>query len=406
MQLHKSMRGGRFTTALLGDLPRELAFSVPEYRERASSVTKGMSESGIDALLVTYPPNVLYLSGFQTFSNYGGECLILPLEGEPTLVVHPPELGGALLHSWIEDQACYPPESSRESYLATVLRDKKLSDVRIGVEKSTQGVPAQFLVHLRTELPKAALVDGSGLVEVVKTIKSSAEIEHIRTAARMTNAGIAAAIDAAREEASDNDLAAAASQAMIAAGSEYMCLSPIVTSGRRSGILHSTHKRNRLCHGDVVLLEMGACVQRYTAPTMRTISIGEPPAEARKMADACIQALNNVLKTIRPGIAADAVAQAGWQGMREAGKDYVFHGNFGYAVGAGFPPTWGDGTVAIESGVETILQPGMVFHHPVALRRLGQYGVAFSETTVVTDAGCEVLTSSPRELVVKTESPR
>ena len=105
MQLHKCMGGGRFTPALLGDMPRELAFSVAEYRERVSSVKRGMGESGIDILLVTYPPNVLYLSGFQTFSNYGGECVILPLEGEPTLVVHPPELGGALLHSWIEDHA-------------------------------------------------------------------------------------------------------------------------------------------------------------------------------------------------------------------------------------------------------------------------------------------------------------
>ena len=360
-----------------------------------------MGESGIDILLVTYPPNVLYLSGFQTFSNYGGECLILPLEGEPTLVVHPPELGGALLNSWIEDHACYPPESSRGSYLATILHERKLSDARIGAEKKTQGVPAQYWDHLRTELPKARLVDGSGLVEAVKTIKSSAEIEHVRAAARMTSAGVEAAIGAAHEGATDNDLAAAASQAMIAAGSEYMCLSPIVTSGCRSGILHSTHKRNRLCRGDVALLEMGACVQRYTAPTMRTVSIGEPPTEARKMAEACLQALHNVLNTIRPGIAADAVAQAGWEGLKEAGEEYVFHGNFGYAVGAGFPPTWGDGTVAIESGVVTILQPGMVFHHPVALRRLGQYGVAFSETTVVTETGCEVLTDSPRELVVK-----
>ena len=401
MQLHKSMGGGRFTPALLGDMPRELAFSVSEYRERVSSVKRGMGESEIDILLVTYPPNVLYLSGFQTFSNYGGECLILPLEGEPTLVVHPPELGGALLNSWIEDHACYPPESSRGSYLATILHERKLSDARIGAEKKTQGVPAQYWDHLRTELPKARLVDGSGLVEAVKTIKSSAEIEHVRAAARMTSAGVEAAIGAAHEGATDNDLAAAASQAMIAAGSEYMCLSPIVTSGCRSGILHSTHKRNRLCRGDVALLEMGACVQRYTAPTMRTVSIGEPPTEARKMAEACLQALHNVLNTIRPGIAADAVAQAGWEGLKEAGEEYVFHGNFGYAVGAGFPPTWGDGTVAIESGVVTILQPGMVFHHPVALRRLGQYGVAFSETTVVTETGCEVLTDSPRELVVK-----
>ena len=129
---------------------------------------------------------------------------------------------------------------------------------------------------------------------------------------------MAAAIDAAREGATDNDMAAAASEALIAAGSEYMCLSPVVTSGRRSGILHSTHKRNRLETGDVSA-EMGGCIHRYTAPTMRTVFIGEPPAEARRMAEACLTALDNILNTIRAGITADEVAQAGWEGMSLAG---------------------------------------------------------------------------------------
>ena len=95
----------------------------------------------------------------------------------------------------------------------------------------------------------------------------------------------------------------------------------------------------------------------------------------------------NVLSTIRPETAADEVARAGWAGIADAGEDFVFHGNFGYAVGASFPPTWAD---------------GMVFHHPEALRRMGRYGVAVSETSVVTDSGCEVLTTGvERELFVK-----
>ncbi|MDE2715417.1 MAG: Xaa-Pro peptidase family protein, partial [Chloroflexota bacterium] len=250
-------------------------------------------------------------------------------------------------------------------------------------------------------LPKAQFVDGSGIVEAVKTVKSPREIEHIRSAARTTAAGMAAAIDVAREGATDNDVAAAASEALIAADSEYMCLSPVVTSGRRSGILHSTHKRNRLETGDVVLLEMGGCIHRYSAPTMRTVFIGEPPAEARRMAEACLTTLGNILSAIRAGVTTNEVAQVGWESILTAGDGFVFHGNFGYAVGAGFPPTWADDTGAIMSGIDTVLRPGMVFHHPVALRRMGRYGTAFSETTVVTENGCEVLTNSPREIVIR-----
>ena len=401
MKVHSTISGGLATLDILDGLPQEPAFPVEKYQSRLTAVRRGMRERGIDVLLVQHPTNVLYMTGYQTFSPNFGECMVVPLEDDPTLLVPSPELGGALVHTWLDDRRGYVPDRSNAEYIADTLRDKKLDGAQVGVEKASNGVPAGTYDGLVAALPKATFVDGSGIVEAVKSVKSPREIEHIRAAAKTTDAGMAAAIDAAREGATDNDVAAAASEAIVAAGSEYMCLSPVVTSGRRSGILHSTHKRNRLQNGDVVLLEMGGCIHRYSAPTMRTVFIGEPPAEARRMAEACLTALENVLNTIRAGVTADEVAQAGWEGMNMAGDGFVFHGNFGYAVGAGFPPTWADDTAAIMSGIDTVLRPGMVFHHPVALRRMGRYGTAFSETTVVTENGCEVLTSSPREIVVR-----
>lgn len=401
MRVHSTISGGHATLDMLDGLPQELAFPVEEYETRLAAVREGMREQDMDVLLVQHPPNVLYLTGYQTFSPNFGECVVVPLEGDPTLLVLSPELGGALVHTWLDDRRGYPPDLSRERYIADTLRDKGLDGGKVGVEKDSHGLPAGTYEGLVAALPNAQFIDGSGIVEAVKTVKSPREIEHIRAAAKTTKVGMAAAIDAAREGATDNHMAAAASEALTAAGSEYMCLSPVVTSGRRSGILHSTHKRNRLEKGDVVLLEMGGCIHRYSAPTMRTVFIGEPPAEARRMAEACLTALGNILSTIRAGVTADEVAQAGWEGMALAGDGFVFHGNFGYAIGAGFPPTWADDTGAIMSGIDTVLRPGMVFHHPVALRRMGRYGTAFSETTVVTENGCEVLTSSPREIVVR-----
>ena len=401
MKVHSTISGGLATLDMLDGLPQEPAFPVEEYQSRLTAVRQGMRERDIEVLLVQHPTNVLYMTGYQTFSPNFGECVVVPQEGDPTLLVPAPELGGALVHTWLDDRRGYPPDRSNAQYIADTLRDSGLEGAQVGVEKASNGLPAAMYDGLVAALPKARFIDGSGIVEAVKTVKSPREIEHIRAAAKTTDAGMAAAIEAARVGATDNDLAAAASQAIVAAGSEYMCLSPVVTSGRRSGILHSTHKRNRLQTGDVVLLEMGGCIHRYTAPTMRTVFIGEPPAEARRMAEACLTALGNVLDTMRAGITSDEVAQAGWEGMNLAGDDFVFHGNFGYAVGAGFPPTWADDTAAIMSGIDTVLRPGMVFHHPVALRRMGRYGTAFSATTVVTEDGCEVLTSSPREIVIR-----
>ena len=401
MKVHSTISGGHATLDMLDGLPQEPAFPVEEYQTRLAAVREGMRERDIDVLLVQHPSNVLYLTGYQTFSPNFGECVVVPMEGDPAVLVPSPELGGALVHTWLDDRRGYAPDRSNAQYIADTLCDKKLDGAKVGVEKGSHGVPAGTYEGLVAALPKARFIDGSGIVEAVKTVKSPREIAHIRAAAQTTEAGMAAAIDAAREGATDNDVAAAASEALVAAGSEYMCLSPVVTSGRRSGILHSTHKRNRLEKGDVVLLEMGGCIHRYSAPTMRTVFIGEPPAEARRMVEVCLTALGNILNTIRAGVTADEVAQTGWESILSAGDGFVFHGNFGYAIGAGFPPTWADDTGAIMSGIDTVLRPGMVFHHPVALRRMGRYGTAFSETTVVTEEGCEVLTSSPREIVVR-----
>jgi len=382
--LHSSLDGGPVSLDILSGLPQELAFSVEEYRGRVERVRESMRATGVDVLLVKEPSNVLFLCGLQSFSMYGGECIILPVDGDPTLVVHPPEAGTALLHTWITDVHTFDASATHEQYLASLLRDKGLDKAGIAIEKQTMGVTVAFQESLTAQLSGVEFSDGSTLVPSARTLKSSAEIAHLRKAAAITDLG-----------------AAAASFALIQGGSEYMALSPIVTSGRRSGILHSTHKRVPLSKGDSILIEVGASYQRYTAPTMRTISIGDPAAGVIRMAGACLSALDKVIDAIRPGVTSDEVARVGWEGMDLAGPGLVFHGVFGYAVGCNFPPTWADGTAFIRLGDQTVLQPGMVFHHPVAFRRLGEYGVAFSETSVVTEDGCEVLTSTERRLFIR-----
>ena len=400
VDVHSSLAGGPVGRDILSGLPQELAFPAEEYECRIEGVRRAMAEAKVDVFVVRHPPNVFYLSGFQSFSMFGGECVILPLNGDPTLIVHPPELGTALLHTWMDEVHGYP-DRSHEEYQAELLKGQGFGGARVAVETSLAGMTPDAFDTLRRSLPGAELVDGSGFVASVKITKSPREIEYLRQAARITDAGIMAAIDAVAEGKTDNDVAAAANQALIEAGSEYMCLSPILTTGRRSGILHSTHKRMPLSKGDSICMEFGACVQRYTAPMMRTVSIGEPEPGVARLANACITALNNVIDTMRAGITADEVARAGWKGIDLAWPGLVFHGAFAYAVGAGFPPSWGDGTAGISLGNMTRLQAGMVFHHPVALRQLGQYGTMFSETSLVTEDGCEILTSVDRELFIR-----
>jgi Xaa-Pro aminopeptidase len=306
------------------------------------------------------------------------------------------------LTSWLDRIFSFPPGGEAGHTLAAILTEQGLERARIGVEKRVPRA-ACLSVHtyesLREALPNAKFVDASGLPERVKLTKSPKEIEFHRRAAMFTDAGMRAALDAAEEGRTDNDVAAAAYHAMMTAGSEFLSIPVIVNCGRASGISHSTHKGQRLTKGDVLFLELGGCRRRYTSPCMRSASIGTPTHDAERLAEGCLAALECMHAVMRPGVSFDEVAQAGAGGVALAGAGVDWNGDYGYPVGAGFPPHWGDYTCQIRTGNPILLQEGMVFHQPIALRLRGTVGVAFSETMLITANGCEALTTVERRFV-------
>jgi Xaa-Pro dipeptidase len=387
----------------IGGLSQDLAFPIDEYEERCRRLREVMRESALDVMLVHQPPSVCYFSGNENLHVYDNECVIVPRDGEVSLLVPQADLSRAKLTSWVHRIETFPPGGEPGKVLAGMLADHGWQRARIGVEKRVARA-ACLSVHtyetLRAALPEAELVDASGLPERVKLVKSPREIECLRMAARYTDAGIRAALAAAAEGRTDNDVAAAAYQAMMSAGSEFLSIPAIVNAGPYTGISHSTHKRHALRRGDVLFLELGGCHRRYSSPCMRSASIGPPTEDARRLADGCLAALDSMHAVMRPGVTFDEVARAGARGVARAGAGLDWGGDYGYPVGAGFPPHWGDYTCRIRTGSPMALQVGMVFHQPIALRLAGRLGVAFSETVLITETGCEALTTTERKLVV------
>jgi Xaa-Pro dipeptidase len=243
------------------------------------------------------------------------------------------------------------------------------------------------------------VADGSGLVEQGRRVKSAEEIEMIRRACRVTEAGMDAACRAIRPAATENDVAVAAYAAMMAMGSDFMAGDPIVTSGWRSGVAHCTFANRTLEGGDAVLLELGGCRRRYFGPLMRGAAIPPVRPEARRMAEVIIAALNAAIAAIRPGIESGQVDAACRGILEDAGYEPYFRKRTGYSVGLAYGPDWGEGhIVSLRRNDPTPLEPGMVFHMPPALRIPREYGLGFSETVLVTETGCEVLTRFPRRL--------
>jgi Xaa-Pro dipeptidase len=387
------------------DVPqrKDLAFPETEYQRRLQLVYEAIAQRGLDGLVVFGPENLFYLTGFETTGYSAFQLAVVPAGAEPRLLVRELERGAVRRLSWmasepvtIEDGAD-PIES-----VVQMLRDLGLDASLLGIDRSSWFLTVKQYQQLVAELGQATIEDGSGFVERARRIKSALELDCIRQAARYTEAGMRAGIEAVRAGSTDNDVAAAAAAAIFRSGSEGMSIAPIVTSGYRSGVAHTTFARRRIEDGDAVLLEMGGVHKRYTGPLMRSAVVGPPGGLARRMHDACSRALDAAIAAIRPGVTSGSVHAACQQVIDGSGFEANFRKRLGYSVGVGFAPDWGEGHILqLSRDDPTVLEPGMVFHMPPALREYSVAGVGCSETVAVTSDGVEVITKFPRPLSIR-----
>ncbi len=377
----------------------ESAFPETEYAERIRRTRSRLSEAGIDVMIVTGPENIFWLTGQQTPGYYTFQALLFPVEGEPVFVIRQLEYFNFISNTFITNAAVYQDGDNPVDFLFSVIQDKQWQNKRIGIDKKGWFLPISVYEALQTKLGDIA--DCAGIVEPLRAVKSSAEIEKISIAASYVDAGMNAGIAAVKEGADENALVSAMMGAAIAAGSEYMGMEPLVSTGPRSGIPHGTWRRRVMKSGDPVFLEMAAVHDRYHAALMRSAWIGKPPAIAVEMDKVCQEALQAAIDSIRPGVPCEVPHLACQEVIDKYGFTENFKKRTGYSVGVSFAPDWGEGGIlSLYSGVKTELQPGMTFHIPPALRIYGEFTVGVSETIVVTEQGCRQLGSVERPLTL------
>ena len=378
------------------------AFPNEEYDRRLAAVRRGMAARGVDALLLFSPANLFYLTGYNTagFSNYA--CLIVSADAPPTLVVRQLERAVAeMTTDGLGGLFAYEDHERPADVVSRAVHESGLASGRLAAERNSPITTVQSYLQLQDAIGRE-LADGSGIMDEVRVIKSPLEVGYIRTAARCSEAGMRAAIDAVAEGRTENHVAAVSYAAMVEAGSEFFSSQPIVTAGAKSGIAHTTFQRSHLRRGDTVLIEIGAAWERYSAPLMRTVAVGAVSRGVERMHETCVEALEATIAAIRPGVTSAEVQGVAQGIIDRAGYGPHFRKRIGYSVGGGFPPTWGEGHVMdIKHNDDRPLRPGMVFHVPPALREHREFCMGVSETVLVTERGAETLTSFSRELFVR-----
>jgi Xaa-Pro dipeptidase len=397
--MDRSTRAAHFTIsegrdALLASLP----FGAAEYERRQAALRAAMRERGLDVFVSFSPENIFYLTGHDTPAYQYLQATIVTQDAPPLNVLRSIDASNTLAAAWSRRAVVYADHDDPVEAVAFAVCQGASSGMRVGLEDESFFVTPRRHRALEARLAAAGLdVVSAHLVEALRLVKSGEEIAHIRRAAALTTAAMQAAIAAAREGTSENEIAAAVWSSLVRGGGEFPGLPPFIVSGPRTSLGHATWAGRTLQAGDALAFEIPGVVRRYVAPLFRTGTVGPPPAGMRDLAALCIASLDRMIEAIRPGVEIGAVHALNVETFA-AGGHAVAHRS-GYSVGVNYAPDWGEGGIlSIMEGETRCFEAGMVFHLVPGIFVPGRHVVVISETVLVTASGCERLTNVPREL--------
>lgn len=386
------------------------AFEKEEYEIRISKVRKSMDEKNIEVLIVTDPSNMAWLTGYDGWSFYVHQCVVLSLEDEPFWYGRGMDANGAKLTVFMQHENIigYPddyvqnPEKHPMDYLSKILTEKNWAQKTIGVEKDNYYFTASCLESLQRNLVQANFVDSTGLVNWQRTVKSPRELEFMRKAARIVEKMHARIFEVMEPGMRKNDLVAEIYHSGITgtedAGGDYTAIVPMTPTGADASAPHLTWDDKPILNNSGTFFEIAGCYRRYHCPLSRTIYLGQPPQKYLDVEKAVLEGIEAGLEAAKPGNFAEDIEAAWRKTISKYG--YEKESRCGYAIGLSYPPDWGERTVSFRKGDKTVLEPNMTFHFMPALW-FDDWGLETTESIVITDSGVETLANVPRKLFVK-----
>ena len=386
----------------------DMTFPFEEYERRIRELRERMKARLLDAVVITDPENLMYLTDYQTTGYSFFQALVVPLEGEPFMITRELEATNVYHRTWLEIARPYPDTGDAIQMLVQSFREFGLKEKCIGYERNSYFFPAYHQDAIHTTFTDGKLIDCFGIVEEGRICKSEVEIEVMRKAARATEAGMQAGIEAARAGVTENEIAAEISAAMFRAGGEAPAVMPYVTSGPRAMIGHATWEGRTVQPGEHVFLEVGGCYRRYHTAMMRTVILGDLTDSMYKAQERMKLALTEIHKAIRPGLTVSDADNLIRQIItdNEVGARLITRS--GYSIGIAFPPSWDEGyMISLKQGNSAYLREGMTFHLiPWMWAVDGDKTCGISDTIRVTATGCESFFQLDRDFVCKPEEGR
>jgi Xaa-Pro aminopeptidase len=355
-----------------------------EFVERRRLIGAGLENRELDAMLVTSPANVRYLTGF-TGSN--GAVLVLP--GERIFFTDPRYGIQSRREVSCRTQVCKGP------ILPTVAAIVAASRIRrLGFERAHLSYDGFDLLRANMRV-NASLEPVSGWLEAHRLLKSETEIELIRRSVETNSKAFELAARRVRPGMRERDLAAEIDHQMRRLGAEKPSFETIVASGDRSALPHARPTGAILKPRQLVLIDMGTFQEGYASDMTRMLFLGAPGAQVRRLYRAVLEAQLAAIDAVRPGVTTARVDRQARHVLKAYKLDRAFVHSTGHGLGLEIhelPRIGKKDKTRLAAGMAITIEPGVYLE--------GVGGIRIEDTIIVTSTGCEVLTPTSKELRV------
>ncbi len=392
----------------------ELDFSRAEYAERLAKTRKAMERAGIDVLFTCDPSNMAWLTGYDGWSFYVHQGVLVGPEGEPVFWGRNMDAIGAT-------KTCYVDESNIHGYsddyvmsterhpmqdLAALIRARGWVRMRLGVEMENYYYSAKAHAVLCAELG-GDFTDATALVNWCRALKSPTEIKYMRRAARISELMQARILEIFEPGVLKNEVAAeiyktaiwGSEENGVRFGGDYSAICPLLPTGEEAAAAHLTWNDKPVPDNSGTFFEISGVHRRYHAPLCRTIWLGRAPDDVSRIEAIALEGIEAGIDAARPGNTTGDVARAFYAVLGKHGIER--EGRCGYPIGLSYPPDWGERTYSIRPVDETVLQPNMTFHFMPAIW-MPDWGLEITETLLIGETGAaKPLSDYPRKLFVK-----
>lgn len=387
-----------------------LHFERSEYDMRITCTRKAMADSGVELLIASDPSNMAWLTGYDGWSFYTHQAVLLTMDGEPVWWGRGMDARGAERTVFMEkdnivgyeDIYIQNPERHPMLTLADLIRERGWAQLTMAVEMDNYYFSAAAFKSLQESFPDKTIHDATGLVNWQRAVKSEREILFMRRAARIVEEMHREIVERVEPGLPKNKLVAEIYATSVRGADghwgDYSAFVPMLPSGMDATAPHLTWDDRPFVNGECTFFEIGGAYRRYQCPQSRSVFLGNPPQKYLDAEKAVLEAVDAGLEQAKPGNTCEDIAIAFNSTLNKLG--FEKDSRAGYAIGLSYPPDWGERTMSFRHGDKTVLRPGMTFHFMPALW-LDDGGLEITEPILITDSGVECLCNTPRELFVK-----